>query len=99
MLYIIFLSHIGYLGIFIEIIWNYIPTFFVILEFYNFYSNFICISSILNNRLEKVFAFVIIYLAYLIQKLVSSLFISSMLLNDESPLMQIYRLNPDVQKI
>jgi hypothetical protein len=63
--YVIIVSHIGYLGVFIEVIWNYQPIFFIILRIYNFYSNFICISSVLNNKLENLFATIIIVIAYL----------------------------------
>jgi hypothetical protein len=63
--YVFLLSHIGYLGICIELIWNYLPLFFVILRVYTLYSNFVCISSIMNNRLEKVVAIGIIVLGCL----------------------------------
>ena len=63
--YVFLLSHIGYLGICIELIWNYLPLFFVILRVYTLYSNFVCISSILNTRLEKVVAIGIIVLGCL----------------------------------
>jgi hypothetical protein len=51
------------------VIWNYQPHFFVILRLYNLYSNYICISSILNTRLEKVIAGVIIAGACLVSHL------------------------------
>ena len=54
------ISHIGYLGVTIEVIWNYQPLFFVIMRFYNLYSNYVCISSILNTHLEKPISIFII---------------------------------------
>jgi len=64
--YVFLLSHVGYLGIAIELIWNYIPLFFIILRVYTFYSNFVCISSILNTRLEMLVALGIIALGCLV---------------------------------
>eukprot|EP00347_Sterkiella_histriomuscorum_P000330 403376291 len=76
-LYVIQISHIGYLGIFMEIIWNYNPIFYVVIEWYNIYSNFICISAILNNKFEKFIAIFMIYMSILISHTLGSLFISS----------------------
>lgn len=56
MWYTFILSNIGCLGICIEVIWNYQPIFFVIIKMYNLYSNFICISSVLNTKLENLAA-------------------------------------------
>ena len=64
--YVFLLSHVGYLGIAIELIWNYIPLFFIILRVYTLYSNFVCISSILNTRLEMLVALGIIALGCLV---------------------------------
>jgi hypothetical protein len=63
--YVFLLSHVGFLGIAIELIWNYIPLFFIILRVYTLYSNFVCISSILNTRLEMLVALGIIALGCL----------------------------------
>jgi hypothetical protein len=60
------------MGVVIEIIWNYLPIFFVVLRMYSFYSNFICISSILNMRFETVYAFLIILFGYLTSSLVTT---------------------------
>jgi hypothetical protein len=57
------------LGICVEVIWNYIPLFFIILKAYNLYSNFICISSILNTRLENLIAGFIIVGGCLVSQL------------------------------
>ncbi|CDW83564.1 UNKNOWN [Stylonychia lemnae] len=75
--YVILLSHVGYLGIFMEIIWNYNPVFFTVLDWYNIYSNFICISAILNNRLEKFIAITIIYISIIISHALSSILIGN----------------------
>ena len=71
--YVFLVSHISYMGIVIEIIWNYLPIFFVVLRIFTFYSNFICISSILNMRFETVYAFLIILFGYLTSNMVTSL--------------------------
>lgn len=63
--YVIITSHIGYIAIFIEVIWRYPPSFFILLRIYNLYSNFICISSVLNNKLEKLISAVILAIGYL----------------------------------
>lgn len=60
-----------------EIIWNYNPVFFVVIEWYNLYSNFICISAILNSKFEKFVAIFIIYISILISHFLGTLFISS----------------------
>ena len=74
-MYVILLSHIGYLGIFFEIVWNYNPYFFIYLRWFTTYSNYICVSAILNNRLEKIIAVVSIYLSLLIAQVIQALMI------------------------
>ena len=64
--YVFLLSHVGYLGICIELIWNYLPLFFIILRVYTLYSNFVCISTILNTRFEALVAGMIIALGCLV---------------------------------
>ena len=61
----IVLAHYSYMGILVQIIWNYFPYFFFLVKMNNFYSNFICVSSILNNRLEKLVTIIIILFSYL----------------------------------
>jgi hypothetical protein len=66
--YVLMISHIGFLGVIIECIWNYQPLFFDLLRIYNLYSNFVCISSILNTRFENLIAFLIISGAFITSK-------------------------------
>ena len=74
-LYVLLVSHIGYLGIAIEIVWNYLPMFFVILRLYWLYSNFVCISSILNMRFEQIYAALIIIFGCVVSNLAVTLFV------------------------
>jgi ABC-type Mn2+/Zn2+ transport system permease subunit len=83
-MYVFLLSHVGYLGIIIEIIWNYMPLFFVILRVYTLYSNFVCISSILNTRLEKVVAIGIIALGCLASTLAVQYFVPMESISNQS---------------
>ena len=73
--YVLLLSHLGYLGIAIELIWNYLPLFFVILRVYTLYSNFVCISSILNTRFEMLLAIGIIALGCLVSNFAVTFFV------------------------
>jgi hypothetical protein len=61
------------MGVVIEIIWNYLPIFFVVLRIYSLYSNFICISSILNMRFESLYAAIIILFGFLTSNMLTTL--------------------------
>lgn len=77
MWYAFILSNIGYLGICIEVIWNYQPLFFVIIKGYGLYSNFICISSILNTKFENLIAAAIIVGACIASQLALAFYTST----------------------
>lgn len=61
-----------------EVIWNYIPLFFIIIKAYNLYSNFICVSSVLNTRLENLIAAGIIVGACVVSQLAVTFYNTSM---------------------
>lgn len=65
-MYVITISHIGYIGIMIAIIWNFNQTLIELMQMYNLYSNFICISAVLNSKIEKIISGFIVVLACLV---------------------------------
>lgn len=75
--YVFILSNVGLLGIGIEVVWSYPPLFFVILRSYSFYSNFICIGSIINLQIEKLVSLLIIITGYFASQACLSLYTSS----------------------
>jgi hypothetical protein len=64
------------MGICIEAIWNYQTLFFLICSGYNFYSNFICIGSVINLYYEKAVSLLIILCGYFASQAAVSLYSS-----------------------
>jgi hypothetical protein len=63
------------MGVVIEIIWNYLPIFFVVLRMYSVYSNYICISSILNMRFESLYAAIIIFAGFIMSNMLTTIIV------------------------
>ena len=63
--YVILLSHYSYFGVFIEVIWNYTQKYFAFVLLNNLFSNYVCLSAVLNiPKYEKLVTLIIIVCAY-----------------------------------
>lgn len=65
------LSQIASCGVIVMIIWNYNPKFYNILNVYNFYSTYVCVSAIINSKYEMYIAAVICGLALVVSQLLT----------------------------
>ena len=63
-------SQHGYFAVVILIVWNYNAHFFLLLQIYSLFSAFACLQAVINSRIEKTLAFIILVLAKLAQLIV-----------------------------
>ena len=63
--YCLIFSQIGFAGALVMIIWNYNKRFQMMVDFYNIYSSYICLVSIINSKHENKIAAVIVTISFL----------------------------------
>ncbi len=67
---LLILSQIGYCGIIVQVVWNYNPKFYVILEVYALYSTFVALTAMINSRWEKHISAGILGFALALQRII-----------------------------
>jgi hypothetical protein len=64
---VLVISQIAYLGIVVQIIWNYNHKFTLMLQYYTVYQIYTCLCAVLNSRYEQYISALILTIAIAVQ--------------------------------